>query len=275
MWLRRILLISWIRRNVWNTWLLCAMPNGFRYVCMFSFPLTVLISYTVKWKTVKAAFSDYGRGECLDLFFDSLRDFTSHPSGSRAVPSESRWSTVNHVSRHMMSRCVKQNVGHFWLRRSRCVRRCPTLFVSCWGHMSGAVSRGWITCFCFQALAAATAHPGFSHDTSLSLSYVHKSAGETDREILFHQWFLVRGRCCQPTGCSHCGLCCCFVTSQVLHIALCCSSAVISVLVSVSSQLLSGVILFNQITLPWWDIFLVWQTVSLGKSPILPLSQQL
>lgn len=79
-------------------------------------------------------------------------------------------------------------------------------------------------------------HPGFSHDMPLSLSYVHKGAGETDCEILFHRWFLVRGRCCQPTGCSLCGLCCCFVTSQVLHIALCCSSAVISVLVSVSSQ---------------------------------------
>lgn len=82
--------------------------------------------------------------------------FTCHPSGSRAVPSESRWSTVNHVSRHMMSRCMKQSLGHFRLRRSRCVRRFPTLFVSCWGHMSGATSRDWIACFCFQAREAAT-----------------------------------------------------------------------------------------------------------------------
>lgn len=114
-------------------------------------------------------------------------------------------------------------------------------------------------------------HPGFSHDMPLSLSYVHKGAGETDCEILFHRWFLVRGRCCQPTGCSLCGLCCCFVTSQVLHIAVLflCSDK------CSSFCFITGVILFNQITLPWWDIFLVWQTVSLGKSPILPLSQQL
>lgn len=170
---------------------------------------------------------DCGRGECLklrqlDLFFDSRRDF--HVSSER-LPSDPLWesSTVNRVSCHMMSRCMKQNLGHFRLRWSRCVRRCPTLFVSCWGHERS----------CEPGLnrEAATAHPGFSHDMSLSLSYVHK-----DREISFHRWFLVRGRCCQPTGCSLCGLCCCFVTSQVLHIALCWSSAVISVLVSVSSQ---------------------------------------
>lgn len=75
----------------------CQMVSGM-CVCTFSFPLTVLISCAVKWKTLKAAFSENGRGECLklrqlDLFFDSRRDF--HVSSERLL-SGPLWESLIH-----------------------------------------------------------------------------------------------------------------------------------------------------------------------------------